>query len=110
MFRLFKIKRGKSVSVEEFRRVTSSGIFAGKKETKDEKKKRVYDLSKEVYAEFDKDKDKYLNRQEFTKWASQSLESTVLLDLFKKFDNQITSSGSFLFIECTIYFFTNVTY
>lgn len=93
MFKLFKLKRGKSVSAEEFRRVTSSGIFAGKKETREEKKKRVTELAQEVFKEFDKDKDRYLDRKEFTAWASQSLEATILLDLFKKFDNQITSSG-----------------
>ena len=90
---MFRLKKGKSVSIDEFRTVTSSGIFAGEKESKETKKARVKALSAEVYAEFDVDKDKALNRMEFTNWARQSLEATVLLDLFKKLDNLMTASG-----------------
>ena len=94
MFKMFRLKKGKSVSKEEFRRVTSSGIFAGKKEKKDEKKQRVNELAEEVFTAYDVDHDKCLNRKEFTEWAKQSLESTVLLDLFKKLDNLLTASGA----------------
>lgn len=90
---MFRLKKGKSVSIDEFRTVTSSGIFAGTKETKDAKKNRVKFLAAEVYKEYDKDRDRALNRKEFTEWARQSLEATVLLDLFKKLDNLVVSTG-----------------
>ena len=92
MFKMFRLKRGTSVTLEEFRRVTSSGIFAGKRETKEEKKQRVAELSAEIFEEFDVDMDRALDRREFSNWAKQSLEATILLDLFKKLDSVVTTS------------------
>ena len=87
--------RGKKakISVDDFTKTISSGLFYGGKEDRNQKQKRVDALTQNVFKTYDKDKDKHLDKNEFMAWAKQSFEVTILLDYFKKLDNDLTVSS-----------------
>jgi Ca2+-binding EF-hand superfamily protein len=92
---MFAIKRTDKVSKGEFKRALSCPYFAGGPEDKNQRERRVEAITKEVFEEFDKDRDGALKREEFLAWANQAFETTLLLDLFKAVDRQLTSSRKF---------------
>ena len=97
--------RGKKnkVGTDDFKKTISSSLFYTGKEDKGQKQKRVDTLTQSIFKAYDKNKDQMLDKNEFTVWAKQAFEVTVLLDLFKKLDNDLTVSSLLLSFSFLIF-------
>jgi len=94
IFAMFDQNRSQTISRKDFCAAVQSNFFVdGKKESPDERKKRVQESVNRAF-EFDTDHDGYLNLREFTVWAEQADEVAKILRLFTKMDDELTQNSS----------------
>ena len=87
------------VSAAELMKFFSLNFFQPKGMNKKTFEQKVKENVSEYFKLYDKDKDKYLNVNEFQDFAENSFEVTLILEIFLSFEKKFTtpSSGSFFY-------------